>query len=305
MSSPLLWGPGLSANLQDGIQLNGKSSVQSGTVNPSIVATIGETGSLFLNSSTGIIYVKNDSGVTTNWTVFSQTQSRVSAQYYQSGSSVAITANTPINFDTVIVDNTSAVTTGAGWKFTAPNTSDYILCFGAVSSSATPTFYVWKNGTSGVGFISGGAAGLTQTGSIIISLNAGDYIQMQADNATTLTGGFLTGGPLTFITIEQIANVAISGSSGITRSVSNISSPTTLGSTASVDYVALVSGTTTVTLPTAVSNTNRYTVTNTGTNTVTVATTSAQTINGSSTATLPIANMSLDFISDGANWHVE
>jgi len=94
-------------------------------------------------------------------------------------------------------------------------------------------------------------------------------------------------------------------SSGITRSINSISTATTAGATAKTDYVYLVSGTTTLTLPTAVGNTNRYTVTNVGTNTVTVATTSTQTINGSSTATLPIANMSLDFVSDNANWHVE
>lgn len=98
---------------------------------------------------------------------------------------------------------------------------------------------------------------------------------------------------------------ATGGGSGITRSVSSVATATNAGSTSSTDYVYLVSGTTTITLPTAVGNTNRYTITNVGTNTVTVATTSAQTINGSASATLPIANMSLDFISDNANWHVE
>ncbi len=93
--------------------------------------------------------------------------------------------------------------------------------------------------------------------------------------------------------------------SGITRSISSVSSPTTAGNSSSTDYVYLVSGTTTITLPTAVGNTNRYTVTNVGANTVTVATSAGQTINGSSTATLPIANMSLDFISDNSNWAVE
>lgn len=93
--------------------------------------------------------------------------------------------------------------------------------------------------------------------------------------------------------------------SGITRLISAVSVNTNAGSSATVDYVYLVSGTTTITLPTAVGNTNRYSITNVGVNTVTVATTSAQTINGSSSVTLPIANMSLDFVSDNANWHVE
>ncbi len=91
----------------------------------------------------------------------------------------------------------------------------------------------------------------------------------------------------------------------ISRSINTISSPITAGASVATDYVYYVSGITTLTLPTAVGNTNRYSVTNTGVNTVTVATTSAQTIIGSATATLPIANMSLDFISNGANWVVE
>lgn len=93
--------------------------------------------------------------------------------------------------------------------------------------------------------------------------------------------------------------------SGITRSVTSISTPTTAGATAATDYVYMVSGTTTLTLPTAVGNTNRYTVNNVGVATVTVATTSSQTINGSTTVTLPISGMTLEFISDSANWTIE
>jgi len=89
------------------------------------------------------------------------------------------------------------------------------------------------------------------------------------------------------------------------RTITSVSTATAAGAAAYTDYVYLVSGTTTVTLPTAVGNTNRYTITNVGSNTVTVATTSSQTINGSASATLPIPNMSLDFISNNANWIVE
>lgn len=97
---------------------------------------------------------------------------------------------------------------------------------------------------------------------------------------------------------------AAASGSGITRTISSVSSPTTAAAVALTDYVYLVSGTTTLTLPTAVGNSNRYTVKNTGSNTVTVATTSAQTIDGSSTASLPVPNTSLDLISDGSNWNV-
>lgn len=92
--------------------------------------------------------------------------------------------------------------------------------------------------------------------------------------------------------------------SGITRSVSNISTNTNAGSASTTDYTYIVTGVVTLTLPTAVGNTNRYSVISTDGQT-TIATTSAQTINGSSTVTLPITNMSLDFVSDNTNWHVE
>lgn len=91
---------------------------------------------------------------------------------------------------------------------------------------------------------------------------------------------------------------------GISRSVSNISTNTTLAAVSKTDYAYFVTGTTTTTMPTAVGNTNRYTIKNTGANTVTVDTTGGQTIDGSATASLPTPNTSIDLISDGSNWKV-
>lgn len=93
-------------------------------------------------------------------------------------------------------------------------------------------------------------------------------------------------------------------SSGITRSINNISTDTTAGNTPSVDYEYNCTGPLTVTLPTAVNNTNKYTVTRIS-GLITVNTTSSQTINGSLSATLTINNMSLDFVSDGSNWIIK
>lgn len=105
----------------------------------------------------------------------------------------------------------------------------------------------------------------------------------------------------------KIIEVATGGGSGITRSVSSISTPTTLGATASTDYTYFVSGTTTVTLPTAVGNTNRYTIVHTDTSTMTIATTSAQTIAfypaaPATTATVTVQGTVVELFSDGANW---
>lgn len=68
-NSPTLFGPNdISLNLQSGLQLsNAGSTIFSGTVNPSIVATSANAGSLYLNTATGRVYAKQDSGLSTNW----------------------------------------------------------------------------------------------------------------------------------------------------------------------------------------------------------------------------------------------
>lgn len=98
-----------------------------------------------------------------------------------------------------------------------------------------------------------------------------------------------------------------SSTTGITRSVSSVSTATSAGSTSATDYVYFVSGTTTLTLPTAVSNTNKYNIVNSGTNTITVATTSSQTINSPAVAVTSLtltAGQSMEFISNNANWWI-
>ena len=93
------------------------------------------------------------------------------------------------------------------------------------------------------------------------------------------------------------------GGSGITRSISTITSAVTIGAVALTDYVVLVGALGAPTLPTAVGNTNEYTFKNIHTTNKTIATTGAQTIDGSTTATL-IPNQSLTVISNNANWQI-
>jgi hypothetical protein len=107
----------------------------------------------------------------------------------------------------------------------------------------------------------------------------------------------------TILTITQQSGIM--AGTGIARSVNSVSTNTAAGSGANVDYVYLVSGTTTITLPTAVGNTNRYTIKNSGTGVVSIATTSGQTIDGSSSPiNINVQYVSIDLISDGANWEI-
>ena len=55
--------------LKDTLQIGNNAEISSGTVNPQSVATSGEPGSLYLNTSTGDVYRKLDSGSSTNWTL--------------------------------------------------------------------------------------------------------------------------------------------------------------------------------------------------------------------------------------------
>lgn len=89
-----------------------------------------------------------------------------------------------------------------------------------------------------------------------------------------------------------------------TRSVSVISTNTSLGASALTDYVYFCSAALTATLPTAVGNTSRYTIKRTGTGAVTIGTTASQSIDGAPTFSLGVQYQSVDLVSDGANWSV-
>ena len=106
---------------------------------------------------------------------------------------------------------------------------------------------------------------------------------------------------------STIVTIPGGSGSGITRTITSISAPTTAGATAAVDYVYFVSGTTTLTLPTAVGNTNRYTIVHIDTSTMTIATTSSQTIafypaSPATTATVTVQGTVVELYSDGTNW---
>ena len=68
MSAPIIFSGGSAKLLKSTLDFFGQSQILSGTSDPTSVATLAPVGSLYLNSSTGIIYRKNDAGSTTNWT---------------------------------------------------------------------------------------------------------------------------------------------------------------------------------------------------------------------------------------------
>lgn len=310
MSSPLLWGPSnIATNLEAGILQGGTSgpSLLSGTTNPTSVAVSANKSSLYQNTSTGLVYLKNDNGSSTNWTAI-LTSSIASVGLLAgmtTGISIPNTANTDFPYDTVVFDSASAYNTGTG-EYTIPSVGIYLISaqiYWPAFAGYTYT-YILKNGAAisfseGVNDVS---YGVTTAGTIAVSCIPGDVIKVQAYQASA--AAHTTQSDVTASTFSIIkAGIATTGA-GINRAVSSIAAPTTAAAAALTDYVYLVSGTTTLTLPTAVGNTNLYTIKNTGVATVTIATTGGQTIDGSASATLAVANTSLTLISDNANWRI-
>jgi len=94
------------------------------------------------------------------------------------------------------------------------------------------------------------------------------------------------------------------GGSGITRSVSTVSTSQTLGSAATTDYVYVAGAGVQLTMPDATTNSNLYTIKNKSTSSVLIGTTAGQKIDGQSTLILVTQFTSVDLSSDTANWNI-
>lgn len=115
-------------------------------------------------------------------------------------------SSTFINFDTVVFDTHGAITTGAGWKFTAPISGTYEISAAAGAATTTASDIVlYKNASAQrvVFYMFGSTSADNSSGSTLIQLTAGDYIQLKTTAAATLIGG--TGGTqYTFVSIHRI-----------------------------------------------------------------------------------------------------
>lgn len=116
----------------------------------------------------------------------------------------AASATTPINFDTVAEDTSGSVTTSAtAWKFTAPVTGDYFVSVTLLSGTGTATISVFKNGSLFKSLFSISTT-VVLGGTTVLSLKAGDFIDIRPGAAVTLTTSVSTN----TVSIYRLANPA-------------------------------------------------------------------------------------------------
>jgi hypothetical protein len=129
------------------------------------------------------------------------------------GPSISTSTQTIVNFGTSAFDSHSAVTTGASWKFTAPSPGKYRVSatvdFRTYNSASTVELAVFKNGSSYrvLQTVSGQAtSSCTPSGSTLISLNAGDYIDIRAYQTSGGSKSLSTDGAYNHVSIERVGN---------------------------------------------------------------------------------------------------
>ena len=277
------------------------STIISGTVDPTSVATNGLKGSLYLNTSNSNVYVKQDNGSTTSWTAM--TPSIGVAASYNLTTAVSYTANAAIVCPTSVLDTNSAYNTSTG-EFTVPagQGGNYYIGITWALTAASNTYIKISGGA--IGYLDTNQASSSSSGGKIFPLNAGDVVTWHSDaSGTTLASG--SNGALINAYIFKTGPIATSGGggSGITRSIVSVTSTVTGSAAALTDYVYLLGVSAVFTMPTAVSNTNRYTLKNIDTTNKTVAFTASETCDGSTTVLLT-PNTSVDIISDNTNWRI-
>lgn len=65
--APIIFSGNDAKTLKSNLDLNGQTKILSGALNPSSTATDAPKGSIYMSTSTGLLYRKSDSGSSTNW----------------------------------------------------------------------------------------------------------------------------------------------------------------------------------------------------------------------------------------------
>jgi hypothetical protein len=134
-----------------------------------------------------------------------QATESVNASYYVSANFAASTT-VPINFDTKEFDSHGAVTpSGTAWKFTAPVTGTYQVSACPFTSGSANNIALYKNGLA-YKFMFNTQGSQPGSGTVLVRLLAGDYIDVRPSGSATVTGGALASGAVGNIDICRVGN---------------------------------------------------------------------------------------------------
>lgn len=148
-------------------------------------------------------------------------------------SNYAATSGQPIPFGGISIDNTASITLATG-RFTAPVTGNYTVSASGSHSTAGNSLNIFKNGSLyGTAFSFAVANGGT-AGTIIIPMNAGDYIDGRVDGSFTLNSYSMYVSKIG--TTQQIAQIDSVNARYISTAGGAINSSATLQSFATIDY---------------------------------------------------------------------
>lgn len=120
MGSPFIFSGNDSKSLKANLNLNGQDEILSGTVDPTSTATSATKGSLYLNTSNGNLYRKQDNGSSTNWV---NTNSQVTPTLTPLTKNADYTA---VNTDNLIEYDTSGATRTLTLFAASGNTGKYL-----------------------------------------------------------------------------------------------------------------------------------------------------------------------------------
>lgn len=180
------------------------STIKFGVGNSSTNPVVAQNGSTIAGSSQSVQLFASVpiSGWSSSQLMSDQADTRVIAAKYFLAGGVTSSPTAPINFATKSIDTHNAVTTGSNWKFTAPVAGIYRVSSGIEITAGAAYYNIFKNGVADA-VLASTAAGILYGGTALISLIAGDYIDLRIDAAKT-TASYAT----QCISIERISGPA-------------------------------------------------------------------------------------------------
>lgn len=160
------------------------------------------------------------------------TDTRVVAASYSVSGATSIGIAQPCNFDYKYFDTHNAVTTGLGWKFTAPVSGIYRVSTTGLVSTTVADIAVFKNGALYI-VLTDWSTTLFMSGSGLVALTAGEYIDIRSTTIsqdTNPTVGFNN------VHIERLTGPSVIAASEIVSLNYNDSATSVSGSLATVVF---------------------------------------------------------------------